>query len=504
MWLDTAEAPALTRPTEVDVVVVHYWTDQHMPVASYDAVTGEVRSSRRSSMRLVDDWHGVPARYYLDNVVDLLAPGQWYWESDTGRLTYLPLPGEEPGTTEVVAPWARQLLRFDRASWLRFEGLSLRETDWDVVASPHRRWPFHGFEAGVDYASTGQAAADLPGVVATRHSTHLTFDLLDVRGTGWHAFDIGPGSSDVAVTRSRLTDLGASGVKVEGAAAAGPGLGPREDRVEGVLVEDCSITQGGQVFHAAPGVVSLEASRVRVRHCEIADFDYTGVSLGWMWGYAETATRDNLVESCVIRDIGRGRLSDLGGIYTLGVQPGTVLRGNVISGIRSGTYGAGGIYLDEGSSHILVEHNVVHGVETAALQVHYARENVVRHNVLVGGDQGPVLLHKGEDHEAFTIERNVLVTEGAEWFVSGVGYAAPDPAQWPVTSDLNVLQADGEAALAEAWLGRGRDTHSVVGDARFVDPKRPELGLTEDSPAWALGFRPWDWSSAGPRGDVGP
>ena len=503
-WVRPQDLPEIAHPDEVDVVVTHYWVEQRLPIASLDPSTGEVRSRRRSSMRLVDDFSGEQARYYLDNVREALEPGEWHVARDTGRLTYLPLPGQDPETTEVVVPRLRQLLVVEgdpdgaTVDWLRFEGITFAHTDWEVVADPHRRWPSHGFEPGVAYAATGQAAVDLPGVVDVRGARFLQLDRCEVRGAGWYAVNIGSGCRSVSLTRSLFADLGAGGVKVDGGAAH-----ERASlRTYGVTIEDCAVRTAGLVFHAAVGIIGVHAGGLRIRHCEVTDLDYSGVSLGWEWGYAESASRDNLVESCRISRIGRGRLSDLGGIYTLGVQPGTVLRGNVISDVMSATYGAGGIYLDEGSSHIVVEGNCVYDVETAPLQVHFGRENVVRENLLVGGDKGSVVFHKAEDHVAFTLDRNVLVTSAGEWFASGVGYAAADPARWPVRSDLNVLWGDPVPALPQPWLDAGRDRHAAVCDPQLVDPKRPDSGFAPGSPVPSLGGA-WDWSSVGPRVEPG-
>ena len=54
-------------------------------------------------------------------------------------------------------------------------------------------------------------------------------------------------------------------------------------------------------------------------------------------------------------------LWDGGGIYMLGNQPGTVLRGNHV---HDNAGGPGGIYLDEGSGFIEITGNLVYNVGT--------------------------------------------------------------------------------------------------------------------------------------------
>ena len=43
----------------------------------------------------------------------------------------------------------------------------------------------------------------------------------------------------------------------------------------------------------------------------------------------------------------------------LGVQPGSVIRYNLIHDIEKANYGGWAIYPDEGSSHLLIENNIV-------------------------------------------------------------------------------------------------------------------------------------------------
>ena len=73
-----------------------------------------------------------PGPYWVENVFEALdTPGQWYLDRPQGMLYYLPRPGEEMRSAEIIAPRLSQVVRVVGRSGapvhdLRFEGLSLR------------------------------------------------------------------------------------------------------------------------------------------------------------------------------------------------------------------------------------------------------------------------------------------------------------------------------------------------------------------------------------------
>ncbi|MGW5366412.1 hypothetical protein [Actinopolymorpha pittospori] len=71
-------------------------------------------------------------------------------------------------------------------------------------------------------------------------------------------------------------------------------------------------------------------------------------------------TKGNLIAYNHLHHLGQGLLNDMGRVYLLGEQPGTVVRGDLIHDVECANYGGWGIYLDEGSSHVVVEGNICH------------------------------------------------------------------------------------------------------------------------------------------------
>jgi len=90
-------------------------------------------------------------------------------------------------------------------------------------------------------------------------------------------------------------------------------------------VENNLIAGGGYINFSANGVWAGIVKGLVVRHNEIRDFPYSGIAVGWCWGYAPTSCAGNRIEFNHIHHV-MELIQDGGGIYTLGQQPGTVIR----------------------------------------------------------------------------------------------------------------------------------------------------------------------------------
>jgi hypothetical protein len=209
------------------------------------------------------------------------------------------------------------------------------------------------------------------------------------------------------------------------------------------------------VFFSAIGIFIKDSFGNCVKGNEIYNLEYTGISCGWVWGYNESTTHHNIIEDNHIHHLGSGLMSDMGGIYLLGPQPGTELRGNHIHDVKKANYGGWGIYLDEGSSYVVVEKNKVYNTTCEAFFQHYGMENIIRDNDFASASgEGVIGLGRIKNGcAAFNLIRNTLKAEkGTPVF--HIGHIARAKTGLFV-SEANDISCDGETPFYSARDGKG-------------------------------------------------
>ena len=469
---------------DVEVLVCNYWVDSRMAIQRIEPKKRRVIFDRKSRNNLLDDrpvdGKRIGACYWVENVFETLQdPGQWYLDRSEGKLYYLPMPGEDMDTAEVVAPRLEQVVRVegtslegDPAAHIRFEGIAFSHTEWTLPE-------------GV--AASNQAANEAPAAISVQEAHDIRFERCAVEHVGAYGIECLDATRDVEIVGCRIADLGAGGIKVW--------HGCRR-----TLVSDNEIGDGGHIYHAGVGVLVGQSSANRIVHNHIHDFFYTGISVGWCWGYAEGHAYGNILEYNHIHDIGHGLLSDMGGIYLLSVAPGTRIRFNLIHDIWSRTYGGWGIYPDEGSSHLLVENNLAYNTKCGGFHQHYGRENLVRNNIFALARLNQLHRTRVEAHDSFTFEKNIIYfTEGAVW--TGNWRENRAAIRNNLYFDPRRKRLDFGGMTFKQWQARGLDEGSLIADPGFVNPDKHDFRLKENSPAFKLGFVPFDLSGVGPRAE---
>ena len=476
-------SPAETK--DAVVTFYHKWDTTRSRVESADPAKGvlTVRGPAQKANTAFDHLTGM----VIENLPGLLdEPGEWFLARD-GRLSYLPRAGEDIASVRGVIPVAEKLL-----------------TIAGNAASPVNHLVFRGLRfhhaKGVPSLATSvpnQAAVrTVDGVITVEHATAVTFFGCELAHVGSYGFSLRQGSRGVVVEKCLITDLGAGGVKV-GTLNDEP---KAENHASHNRVHDNIIRDGGHFFPCAVGVWIGSSSDNTVTHNEISDFYYSAVSVGWRWGYAPSDAKRNRIEWNHLHHVGKGLLSDLAGVYTLGPSEGTSVSHNHIHDVMCLQYGGWGLYADEGSTGVTMEGNVVHDTTDGGFHQHYGKDNVIRNNVLAFAEEYQVKRSRAEEHLSFTFEKNLIVYDrgellGSDWTGTTANFLTKGNLYWDYSA-RPITFTDKKLTLTE-WQKKGQEVGSVIADPLFVDPAKRDFRLKPGSPALALGIKSLDVSAMG-------
>ncbi|MFA5206366.1 MAG: right-handed parallel beta-helix repeat-containing protein, partial [Lentisphaeria bacterium] len=391
---------------DVKLVVLRLWFEMHHRIRTLDSATRTVQFRGKCFGPLQDE-KSEYSRYFADNVFEALTdPGEWYLDRPAGRLYYLPRPGETQAETEVIAPRLAAVVRFagSEAAPVRhvtLENLVLQHADWDYPA---------------DDVGSIQAAYKVPGAVQFDHAEDCALYGCEVAHVAQYGVQTMTGCHHNLIAGCWLHDLGGGGVRIdhewmrrvnETVPAMIEGRGDRKPMA--TTVTDCTIHDAGLIHLSAVGLFVGNAGGNRLLHNHIFDVNYTGISCGWTWGYADSATVDNRIEYNHVHHVNWQKiLSDNGGIYTLGIHPGGTVKNNHVHHVACFGYGGWGLYPDEGSSEFVIDNNVVHHTEHAGFSTHYGRDNLVRNNIFALAEHAHVHPGKVEAHRTCVLERNLV------------------------------------------------------------------------------------------------
>lgn len=471
--------------TDVVMTVFHHWNITKRYIDKFDAEANTIYSSGEG-MKPWNPWKP-GKRFLLENYFAALdAPGEWFLDKK-GMLYYKPFPDERIETSIFFAPVLEQLIRIngnpekkEYVENITFKNLHFQHSGYAL--------PKTGFEPY-------QAAITIDAAIELNASKNINFLNCQLDHTGGYGIWLNQGVSACEVRHTFLNDLGAGGIRI------GELVIRKEEHLQthSNIIDNCIIQSGGFEFAPGVGILIGQSADNQITHNDIGDFRYTGVSVGWVWGYADSPAKRNKILYNHIHHIGWGVLSDMSGVYTLGSSEGTEVSHNHIHHIYAYDYGGWGLYTDEGSTGIVMENNLVHHTKTGGFHQHYGKENVLRNNIFAFSKMYQLQATRVEDHLSFTFSNNIVVyNEGAlfqgPWTKMNV--ELDNNLYWSLKGSVDFQGND-----FEEWKKNGYDKNSFITDPLFKDPTNNDFSFLGKRAAKKIGFTPFDYSTYGVYGN---
>ena len=392
--ISTTALAGMKNPARLEMVIDQVWEIAILRVQSIKIKGPNAILAFKEPESTIEFQHPWPpvtvsakyqAPFYLANAIEFLdQPGEWFEDLPHGKIYYWPCEGEDMTRATAFAPATETLVRIEGTlnhpvENIHFKGITFSHTTWlrpsqqghvplqagmyllDAKKLSPKGTPYH---PGLDnLAWIGRP----PAAVSVKYASNITFENCTFEHLASVGLDFESGTHNDLVQNCIFQDIGGNGLQlgkfsdtnVETHVPYNPS-DVREvcanESISNNRISDCGAEDWGCV-----GIAIGYAHDISIAHNEISNLPYTGISVGWGWTKMTNALRNNLIFANRIHHIGQ-RLGDLGGIYTLSAQPGTVIAENSISDIVPSPYVPDPqhwyyLYLDEGSSQITVRDN---------------------------------------------------------------------------------------------------------------------------------------------------
>lgn len=295
----------------------------------------------------------VPPRYYVENVEALLdAPGEWFFNADTGKLSYIPAEGiDDPKDANIVTPVLSQLMIIK-----------------GEPEKPIRNLRFYGltFEA----TNPGDSA------ISFEYATNCEFVDSEVRGVGNTAIQLGKGCYLNRILNNTIQGADEGGIRISG--------DPHPDWAD--------LIHGNIVSHnyvSGCGGTSIHVSNTRdtiVSHNEITNTrGRTPLQVGG-WSNVEVAIEGGYrVLNNHIHHVQVGS-DDSGAITTAGLTTNSIISGNLIHDVSPGFFNENvAFWFDNMSSGWTVVENIYYNLKQSEMKLCACllSDNIYKDNFLI-------------------------------------------------------------------------------------------------------------------------
>jgi hypothetical protein len=414
----------LAAQNRIQVESVGSFTDRYVSVQSISGNVLTMQQPGWNNNAFGYDTFTSPHRagpLFITNAYEFLdSPGEWYLDSGTGVLSYIPASGQNMASADVELPALASLVdiggTYDApAHHLAFSGITFTGTSWlgasgnqgyadqqtGSYISGNWNWPALSAcqEGCQQFEATRPNWYQMPAAVQVSAATDVEFSDSRFVNLGQtaigigndanaHASGVGLGAGRITVTRSEIYRNAAGGIVIGGVRA--DAHHPSDTRMinHDIMVSNNRIHDLGLDYRGIVSVLPTYVTNATMAHNEVYNLPYTGMSIGYGWGANEpggnqqytnrglynyqpryttatTASTNKLIGN-YIHDVMQ-QMTDGACIYTLSWNPGAQITGNYCLRIN-GWFGS---YFDEGSKYYTESGNVFSNVSSTWATANY-------------------------------------------------------------------------------------------------------------------------------------
>ena len=323
--------------------------------------------------------------FFLSNAIQFLdEPGEWFEDLQNHKLYYWPAASENMLNANVVAPALENLVKIEgtidhQVSHIHFKGISFEHSTWLRPSQkghvPHQAGMYMLDAYKLQLPGTpdkaaleNQAWVGRPAsALEVNYANNTSFESCRFEHLASTGLDYKKGTSDNLIKGNLFKDIGGSAILIgtfsEEATEVHLPYNPSDEREISTneTIENNFITDVTNEDWGAVGIGAGYVRGIKIRHNEISDVSYSGISMGWGWTKTVNAMKNNAITANKIHHYGK-HMYDVAGIYTLSAQPQSVIQENVIDSIYNAPYAHLPehwfyLYTDEGSSYFTIKDN---------------------------------------------------------------------------------------------------------------------------------------------------
>lgn len=317
----------------------------------------------------------IPPRYFVENVKALLdTPGEWFFDKKLKEINYIPANGiTDPNLANIGVPMINQLVDVrgkigEPVRNLRIYGLTFEG------AITGKNIAIHNWD-GVD-GSTGVAETASPANCAISYEFAHACEFADseVRSCNGTGILVKRGCYQTRILNNRFETLDDGGIYANGPAK------PRDGRE---IIRETSISHNKLYDCGGVNILSNYSLLTTISHNYITKTrGRYGIDVGGWSNQEEAIDGGYIVEYNHLDDVQRDA-DDSGAIKTAGLTFNSVVRRNLIHGVRAGFFNDNvGFWFDNMSSAWTAEENIYYNLEQGEMKLCAAliEDNTYRNN----------------------------------------------------------------------------------------------------------------------------